>query len=87
MKTMILLTALCCAALTGCVQEQKQMEFGIAYRNQLAAQTVNPEPAEATPVMGLDGQRAQEIFKAYRTPAQEQESATTLQDSDSNGSK
>lgn len=44
--------------------------FGRAYHNMVKNQTLYPEHGQNdNPVLGMDGQKAQGIIKAYRQPA------------------
>lgn len=64
----LVVLALACPALSGCAERTEASAFGQAYREQLALQQVNPGPAPATPVTGLDGKRAQKVVETWRDP-------------------
>ncbi|MBU1001116.1 MAG: hypothetical protein KKE73_01185 [Proteobacteria bacterium] len=66
----ISLTILALLALSGWSWDEEPRTFGDAYRMQLSAQQVNPEPRVApdTPVQGLNGRVAADAMKNYRDP-------------------
>jgi len=73
-------------AMTGCAEWNSapvvvQENFGNAVRNMVKNQTLCPEHGEMAedpvlcpehgPVMGMDGQKAQTVIRAYRQPAKD----------------
>ncbi len=61
--------------ITGCAEWNSapvvvQQNFGRAYHAMVKNQTLYPEHGQTVnPTLGLDGQKAQTVIKAYRTPA------------------
>jgi hypothetical protein len=63
--------------MTGCAEWNShpvvvQQNFGNAVNNMVKNQTLYPEHGQNdNPILGLDGQKAQTVIRAYRMPASE----------------